>query len=79
VTVSIGFASTIKPYFTPCYRAHMLSYSQGHLDLWDPATVQSQWQPIFNKVSSGDMPASGCGEGQWDPTTQQQFMNDFQA
>jgi hypothetical protein len=79
VTVSIGFANTIKPYFTPCYRAHMLSITQNRLDLWDPANVQAQWQPIFNQVSTGAMPAGGCGEGTWDPMTQQQFMNDFQA
>jgi hypothetical protein len=57
----------------------MLAQSQNHLDLWDPANVQSQWQLIYNKVSTGDMPAQGCGEGVWDQTTMNQFLSDFQA
>jgi hypothetical protein len=73
----IGFGSTIKPYFTACYRAHMLRY--GKIDLWDPAAVQSQWQNISNQVSAGIMPEAGCPEGVWDTLTQKQFLTDFQA
>ena len=75
---SIGFASTIKPYFTPCYRAHMLKYGP-QIDLWDPAVVKSAWNGIFNAVTGGSMPAAGCPEGVWDSMVQAQFLKDFQA
>jgi hypothetical protein len=74
----IGFESTIKPYFTPCYRAHMLQYGDK-FDLWDPTAVKAEWNKIFNEVTGGNMPAPGCPEGVWDPLTQTQFLSDFQA
>jgi hypothetical protein len=76
--MAVGFASTIKPYFTACYRAHMLQYGD-QFDLWDPSQVQSEWQQIYNQVSSGAMPQSGCPEGVWDQHTSNQFLSDFQA
>lgn len=30
--MATGFASTIKPYFTACYREHMLEFG---MNLWD--------------------------------------------
>lgn len=78
MSTSISFASTIKPYFTVCYRAHMLQYGD-QFDLWDAAQVQSEWNQIFNQVSQGSMPAAGCPEGVWDAMVQAQFLKDFQA
>lgn len=74
----ISFATTIKPYFTPCYRAHMLKYGDK-FDLWDRTSVQAEWLQIFNEVTGGTMPKPGCPEGVWDPHTQAQFLADFQA
>jgi len=74
----VGFATTIKPYFTPCYRAHMMEYGD-QFDLWDPVAVQGEWNQIFNEVTAGNMPAVGCPEGVWDDKTQTRFLADFQA
>jgi hypothetical protein len=76
--VSLGFESTIKPYFTACYRAHMLK-SGDQFDLWDAAQVEQEWPEILNQVTNGTMPATGCPEGVWDTVTQAQFLSDFQA
>jgi hypothetical protein len=76
--VSLGFESTIKPYFTACYRAHMLK-SGDQFDLWDAAQVEQEWPEILNQVTSGNMPATGCPEGVWDTVTNAQFVSDFQA
>jgi hypothetical protein len=79
----VSFAYTIKPYFTPCFRAHMLEVSG--LDLWDAGQVQSNFVAIQNQVSSGSMPPTKpgamppCPEGGWDSYTQQQFLTDFAA
>ena len=80
----VSFAYTIKPYFTPCFRAHMISVSG--LDLWDIGTVKSNFSSIQSQCSSGNMPptsSSGgmapCPEGGWDSFTQQQFLTDFAA
>ncbi len=78
MSIPISFANVIKPYFTPCYRAHMLTYGDK-FDLWDPAAVKLEWGKIFNEVTASNMPASGCGEGVWDSITQMQFLADFQA
>jgi hypothetical protein len=51
-----GFASTIKPFFTDCYRQHMLFM----FDLWSATDVQNNWQTIFDAVNGGSMPAAGC-------------------
>jgi hypothetical protein len=76
--VTVGFVSTIKPYFTACYRAHMMKFGD-RFDLWDAAQVQAEWQKINDQVSAGNMPQVGCPEGVWDAHTQAQFLNDFQA
>lgn len=76
--MSISFEDTIKPYFTPCYRAHMLIYGDK-FDLWDKAQVEAEWTQIFNRVQGGSMPAQGCPEGIWDDPTRAQFLSDFQA
>ena len=76
-TAPVGFQSTIKPYFTACYRTHMLNVVA--LDLWDPNAVKNNWDDINDEVSSGDMPKAGCPEGVWDAATQQLFLSDFLA
>jgi len=53
---SCGFASTVKPFFTDCYRQHMMFM----FDLWDATTVQNNWQAIHDAVANGSMPAPGC-------------------
>jgi hypothetical protein len=55
-TVTCGFAAVVKPFFTECYRQHMLFM----FDLWDPNAVKTNWQQIFNAVNGGSMPAAGC-------------------
>jgi hypothetical protein len=79
--VPATFNDTIKPYFTACYRAHMLDV--GVFDLWSKAEVQANWQDIFDRVSipagqPGSMPKAGCPEGVWDDKTRAQFLTDFQ-
>jgi len=80
MAIASSFVGTIKPYFTACYRAHML-VNGSQIDLWDPTVVRQDqyWQQIYDAVSNGSMPAEGCQEGQWDPTTSQQFLSDFMA
>jgi hypothetical protein len=75
------FADTIKPYFTPCYRAHMLDV--GVFDLWNKQDVQNNWDDIKDRTSraagtAGSMPKAGCPEGVWDDSTRQRFQQDFQ-
>jgi hypothetical protein len=48
-------------------------------DLWDPAQVQAEWQPIHDNVANSNMPQAGCPEGVWDAHTRKQFLTDFQA
>lgn len=76
-TAPVGFQSTIKPFFTACYRTHMLDIMG--LDLWDASAVQSNWGPINSAVSKGGMPKAGCPEGVWDAATQALFLSDFLA
>jgi hypothetical protein len=76
-TAPIGFKSTIKPFFTPCYRTHMLNVMG--LDLWDPNAVQSSWDDINNSVTAKRMPKAGCPEGVWDDATRALFLGDFLA
>jgi len=79
VSNGIGFANTIKPYFTACYRAHMLQYGD-QFDLWDPAAVQREWTQINTRVGGNTMPPTASqGPGVWDNLTQQQFLKDFAA
>lgn len=68
---SSGFASTVKPFFTDCYRQHMMFM----FDLWDPTAVQNNWQAIHDAVANGSMPAPGC-PGTFD---QNAFLAAFQS
>jgi hypothetical protein len=68
------FSNHIKPYFTPCYRAHMIK----GFDLWDSDSVKSRYSEIKTRVEDGSTPAPGCGEGEWDDHTRDQFLKDFQ-
>jgi hypothetical protein len=80
--MATGFERDIRPYFTACYRAHMLKVglrAGGGFDLWAHAHVQDHWAPIFDSVKEGSMPRSGCGEGVWDDVTRAQFLTDFQS
>ncbi|HUI84588.1 MAG TPA: hypothetical protein VL240_10205 [Candidatus Binatia bacterium] len=70
-TPTCGFASTVKPFFTDCYRSHMLFM----FDLWDPTAVQNNWQAIHDAVANGSMPAPGC-PGTFD---QSGFLTAFQC
>lgn len=79
--MAIGFARDIRPYFTACFRAHMIEF--GGFDLWAADQVQGLWQPIFDRVKSGSMPPGPgsdpppCPEGGWDELTRAQFLADF--
>ena len=77
MAVSPTFNYLIRPYFTPCYRAHMRRFGP-RIDLWDYDIVKTNWQTIFDAVEAGNMPAEGCGEGVWDDATRSQFLTDFQ-
>lgn len=68
---SCGFAATVKPFFTDCYRQHMMFM----FDLWDPTAVQNNWQAIHDAVANGSMPAAGC-PGTFD---QNAFLTAFQC
>jgi len=74
---TVGFQANIKPFFTPCYRSHMLAVSG--LDLWDAGQVKDNWDDINSEVASGSMPKPGCPEGVWDKTTQALFLLEFLA
>jgi hypothetical protein len=76
-TATVGFQSTIKPFFTPCYRTHMLNVMD--LDLWDASSVQSSWDDINDSVKSKSMPRAGCPDGVWDDATRTLFLDDFLA
>ena len=72
------FSTTVKPYFTECYRQHMIDMG---FDLWSPGDCKDQFDSIFGAVKSGHMPpdkSDGC-EGKWDSNTIQKFLKDFQA
>jgi hypothetical protein len=80
--MTIGFMRDIRPYFTACYRAHMIEFRE--LDLWSEPAVKEQFQAIFDIVSAGEMPPDAsedgaCPEGGWDDLTRAQFLKDFQA
>ena len=70
-TSTCGFAATVKPFFTSCYREHM----SFMLDLWDPGAVQANWQAIHDAVASGHMPEPGCP----DSFDQAAFLSAFQC
>lgn len=77
-----GFAQDIRPYFTACYRAHMIKYRQ--FDLWSATDAKNEWQDIFDQVNDENMPPpagtpGACPEGGWDAITRAQFLKDFQA
>jgi hypothetical protein len=71
----VVFETTIKPYFTDCYRKHMLFFC----DLWQPADCQNNWQDIYDLVKDGSIPKLGCPAGVWDNATQHSFLSDFLA
>ena len=71
--MATSFAANIMPYFTTCYRQHMLFFC----DLWSAADVQANWQDIHDTVSNGSMPRPGCPEGVWDAAQRQKFLSDF--
>jgi len=54
--LTCGFNDVVKPFFTECYRSHMLF----KFDLWDKNQVQANWQQIHDAVQNGSMPAAGC-------------------
>jgi hypothetical protein len=66
-----GFVGTVKPFFTDCYRQHMMFM----FDLWDANAVQQNWQQIHDAVANGHMPAPGC-PGTFD---QAGFLTAFQS
>jgi hypothetical protein len=47
------------------------------IDLWDSDSVKSRYSEIKTRVEDGSMPAPGCGEGEWDDHTRDQFLKDF--
>ncbi len=71
----VTFEQTIKPYFTTCYREHMMFFC----DLWLASDCKTNWQDIHDSVSDGSMPKEGCPEGIWDQNKQAKFLSDFQA
>jgi hypothetical protein len=80
--MAIGFKWDIRPYFTACFRAHMIAF--GGFDLWSEIDVKVNHQGITAKVTSGEMPPDkpengACPEGGWDEQTRTQFLADFQA
>jgi hypothetical protein len=80
--MATGFSRDIRPYFTACYRSHMIKFRQ--IDLWLEADVQSRWQDIFDNVEAENMPPAAdqpgaCPEGGWDDITRAQFLTDFQS
>lgn len=80
MALTVTFNFVIKPYFTPCYRAHMIK-SRPFIDLWDYDVVKQHWQEIHDAVQPPDkfMPRAGCPEGVWDDRTRDQFIIDFVA
>lgn len=69
------FGKTIKPYFTQCYRQHMLFM----FDLWRPEDVKNNWDDIKASVENKTMPRPGCPEGVWGDEQRSKFLADFQA
>ena len=80
MAVTVTFEQVIKPYFTPCYRAHMIKMGP-RIDLWDYDTMKdaNTWQRIHDAVQGEFMPADGCPEGVWDSHTRAQFIKDLEA
>ena len=80
MAITVTFEHIIKPYFTPCYRAHMIKMGP-RIDLWDYDAVRDPrtFQRIRDSVEGEFMPAEGCPEGVWDNHTRAQFLVDFDA
>jgi len=78
MALTVTFDLVIKPYFTPCYRAHMIKFGP-RIDLWDYDVVKQNWQLIHDAVipPGNFMPRKGCPEGVWDDDTRNQFITDF--
>ncbi|MDQ5837781.1 MAG: hypothetical protein M3379_13475 [Acidobacteriota bacterium] len=71
------FSTTVKPYFTNCYRQHMNNLG---IDLWDAGDVESNYDAIDGAVASGSMPPGDdeCGPA-WDKDRIDKFRKDFAA
>jgi hypothetical protein len=72
-----AFSTTVKPYFTDCYRDHM----SFMFDLWNPKEVCDNYDVISAAVKDGRMPPpadQGC-EGEWNPEQRKKFLADFEA
>lgn len=80
MALTVTFEQVLKPYFTPCYRAHMIKMGP-RFDLWDYDQVKANWQAIRESVDPASplMPRAGCPEGVWDDHTRAQFVKDFEA
>lgn len=74
-STATSFENTIKPYFTECYRKHMLF----KFDLWSADDVMTYWQDIYDAVQNKSMPKAGCPEGVWNDDQRNRFLADFQA
>jgi hypothetical protein len=57
--------SVIKTYFNQTDIQHMLQQSQGSIDLSNCASVLSNSQLIYQKVSSGKMPPGNPWPAAW--------------
>jgi hypothetical protein len=83
--MAVGFAQTIKPYFTQLDRDKMLDgdHTGGFtLDLWSASDCQQNWASINRVVAQGRMPPKGNPpdtDGPWSPEKKAQFAKDFQA
>lgn len=75
------FTTDIRPYFTACFRAHMIEF--GQFDLWVKDDVQQRFDVIRMRVKNKSMPPDpggpipACPEGGWDQLTRDQFIADF--
>ena len=59
-TAGPSFETTIKPYFTECYRSHMSDPDMvpSPFDLWSSSAFARHWNSIKNAVQNGFMPPS---------------------
>ena len=82
---SVGFAYTIKPYFTQLDRDQMMdsNHTGGFtLDLWDASDVQQNFAIISRVIQRGQMPPAGNPpdtDGPWPQDKITQFLADFNA
>ena len=72
---TVTFEGTIKPYFSECYRKHMMFFC----DLWVLNDCKTKWQEINDSIVDGSMPKAGCPEGVWNDQKRKQFLSDFET